>query len=467
MHSAVPSSPLVGLRGDADRSPEQDGTAATDPSIDRLLIEAEIEAEYTIGWVRIAAGLTLFAGGLFASGYSSLLQEHFLRKSTLVALLSVGAFLALGITSLLLVVRHWFKPWMAFALVAGDAAILALSLLAGLESRDLGGNWIAALPVVWAAPLVLTVGALRYRPAVQLWITALLTIGFVVVASSLGFRPFLATAEAGASSAEMSEAIARLFSLPPYLMRGVMLILIGLTTALVMVRARRLLVRAVSETVHRANLARFLPEEIAPLVGRNGVMSSRRGRRQQATIMFVDIREFTAFAEEMDPTTLSIFISAYRRRVMHAAEASGGVVDKFIGDGALVVFGVPEPRQDDSARAIACARHLLALVQRWNAKRQFDPPIRVGIGIHSGVVYCGVIGDERRLEFTVLGDVVNVAARIEQATKQFDVPLLASAIVVAEAGQQSEWQEMSREPLRGRDQHLAVLAPRSNLAPVA
>lgn len=183
--------------------------------------------------------------------------------------------------------------------------------------------------------------------------------------------------------------------------------------------------------------------------------------------MFVDIREFTAFAEEMDPTKLSIFISAYRRRVMHAAEASGGVVDKFIGDGALVVFGVPEPRQDDSARAIACARHLLALVQRWNAKRQFDPPIRVGIGIHSGVVYCGVIGDERRLEFTVLGDVVNVAARIEQATKQFDVPLLASAVVVTEAGQQSEWQEMSREPLRGRDQHLAVLAPRSNLAPVA
>jgi adenylate cyclase len=432
-----------------------------------LLIEAETEAEFTIGWVRIAAGLALFAGGLFASsGIGSLHPDQFAQRSSFVALLSVSAFLALGATSLLLVVRHWFRPWMAFPLVAGDAVILVLALLASLEGRALGGNWIAAMPVAWAAPLVLTVGALRYRSTVQLCITALLTIGFVAVAYGLGFQPAFTSAEAGAPSATTSEAVARLFSLPPYLMRGLILVLIGLTTALVMVRARRLLVRAVSETVHRANLARFLPEEIAPLVSKNGIMALREGRRQQATVMFVDIREFTALAEGMDPARLSVFVSSFRRRVMDAAEAYSAVVDKFIGDGALVVFGFPEPRSDDSARAIACARHLLASVQRWNAKRQFDPPVRVGVGIHSGVVYCGVIGDERRLEFTVLGDVVNVAARIEQATKQFDVPLLASAVVVAEAGQLSGWQEMSHEPLRGRDQHLAVFAPRSSPDPV-
>ena len=392
--------------------------------------------------------------------------DRLVHKPAFTPLLSVSAFLALGAIALLLVVRHWFRPWMAYPLVFGDAVILTLALLTSSQVRALGGNWIAAMPVAWAAPLMLTVGALRYRPTVQMCITALLTTGFVAVAYSLGFHPTLPIAEGGAAAATTGDAVAGLFTLPPYLMRGLFLILIGLTTALVMVRARRLLIRAVSETVRRGNVSRFLPKEIASLVIKDGIMASREGRRQRATIMFVDIREFTALAEGMDPARLSVLVSSFRRRVMDAAADHGAVVDKFVGDGALLVFGVPEPRSDDSACAIACAHQLLASIRRWNAKRQIDPPIRVGIGIHGGVVYCGVIGDERRLEFTVLGDVVNVAERIEQATKQFHVPLLASSVVVTEADQLGEWQEMSHEPLRGPAQHLAVLAPRSGSDPV-
>jgi adenylate cyclase len=145
---------------------------------------------------------------------------------------------------------------------------------------------------------------------------------------------------------------------------------------------------------------------------------------------------------------------------MRAAEAHGGVVDKFIGDGALVVFGVPEPRDDDCVRAIACARRLLALIDQWNTKRGFQPPVRVGVGIHTGEVYCGLVGDDRRLEFTVLGDVVNVAAKLEQATKRFGAALLASEAVVVRAGERDGWQEVGREPLGGRGEHLAILAQR-------
>ncbi len=378
----------------------------------------------------------------------------------MVALLSVLAFLVLGTTSLVLVARRLFRPWMAFALVTGDAAILVASLLTEMERRGLDGNWLAAMPIVWAAPLVLAVGALRYRPGVQLYATALLTIGFVAVATGLGFSPALTSADAPAQG----DAVPRLFSLPPYLMRLVMLILIGVTTTLVILRARRLLVRAVGETMHGLYLARFLPQEIAPLLGDGQGSAAIAGRRQPATIMFADIRGFTALAEEMDPRLVSTFVSSFRKRVMDAAEAHGGVIDKFIGDGALLVFGVPEPRPDDAARAIACARHLLGSVRDWNADREFDFTIRIGIGLHAGVIYCGVIGDERRLEFTVLGDVVNVAARLEQATKQFGVPLLASAAVVAEAGEAQDWREISSEPLRGRDRSLSVLAPRWELA---
>jgi adenylate cyclase len=426
-------------------------------SVAKLFNESEIEAEYMIGWVRIAAGLILFVSGLGISSEFALPSK--VQTLPLTALIAVAAFVILGITSLLLVVRRHFKPWMAFVFVAGDATILAASLFSALETNGLRGNWIAAMPVIWAAPLVLVVGALRYRPAVQAWFTVVMMVGFVGAASALDFHPFPANL-ATIASPSGDPTIAWLFSLPPYLMRAVMLALVGLATAVVMSRSRRLLVRAVDETTRRANLARFLPAEIAPLMGGNNAASWRRGRRQQATILFVDIRGSTALAEKMDPANLSVFISSFRRRVMRAAEASGGVVDKFIGDGALIVFGIPEPRDDDPVRAIACARKLLGLIDRWNLKRRFDPPIRVGIGLHTGEVYCGLVGDERRIEFTVLGDVVNVAAKIEQATKRFNTPLLASDAVVTLAGQRSAWREVSHEPVGGRGERLAILAPR-------
>ena len=444
---------LNAYRSDAGRA------VLTSTSVERLFRESENEAEYTIGWVRIMLGLILFASGfLVSSGTTALTEEYDLNQLRAAALITVGAFLALGITSFLLVISRWFRPWMAFVLVTGDAAILGVSLYVGLNGIGLGGNWVAAMPTIWGVPLLLAVGALRYRPLVQIWATTVTMIAVVGVVFALGFRLFLTGVETPASPGELGANIARLFSLPPYLMRAVMLTLIGLTTALAMVRSRRLLMRAVSETARRANLARFLPAEIAPLVGENDVATWRQGRRQQGTILFVDIRGFTAYAEKLDPARLSVFISSFRRRVMRATEAFGGVVDKFIGDGALVVFGIPEPQNDDCARAIACAHRLLALLDQWNVKRGFDPPIRVGIGIHSGELYYGLVGDDRRLELTVLGDTVNVAAKIEQATKRFNTALLASETVVMQAGQQRSWGEVGREPLGGRGEHLAIFA---------
>ena len=167
------------------------------------------------------------------------------------------------------------------------------------------------------------------------------------------------------------------------------------------------------------------------------------------------------------PARLAIFVSAFRRRVMRAAAQHGGVVDKFIGDGALILFGVPAESHDDAARALACGRTLFDLVERWNEKRGFDPPVRIGVGIHQGEVFCGVVGDEARLEFTVLGEAVNIAARIEQATKTLERSFLASREVVEAAGEARAGSRSRCEPLRG------VIAPgwrclmRARFAPIA
>jgi adenylate cyclase len=175
----------------------------------------------------------------------------------------------------------------------------------------------------------------------------------------------------------------------------------------------------------------------------------------------VDLRGSTKIAEDMDPAQLSVFISSFRRRVTRAVKAYPGVIDKFIGDGAFIVFGIPEPQPGDADRAVRCGREIVRLIANWNAKRRFDPPVRVGVGIHIGEAYCGIVGDEERLEFTVLGDAVNVAARIEQATKEFNEPLLVSEAVARETDAANRWREVTREPLRGRLQPMGIFAPGS------
>ncbi|MCJ2023836.1 CHASE3 domain-containing protein [Methylobacterium sp. J-067] len=236
---------------------------------------------------------------------------------------------------------------------------------------------------------------------------------------------------------------------------------IWITVAALVVLLVVLAASAIREAGRRANLARFLPEELSDRLADEDD-SLRAGRRQNAAVAFVDMRGSTALAETLDPHALSQFLTAFRRRVMRVARLRGGVVDKFIGDGALIVFGLPEPRPDDAARALAFARDLVAVIERWNARSEDRAPIRIGVGIHYGDLFCGIIGEDMRLEFTVLGDTVNVAARLEQATKTHGVPILVSEAVLAAAGDGEgvgPWREVSRAPLRGRTEAMAYLTP--------
>jgi len=422
-----------------------------------LLNEADFEAERTTGWVRIAVAVALAASLLVSGRIASAAGYEDIWTRLGLGALAVGALLTLDVVSLALVWTGSYAPWMAFAFTAADGIIIVLAVGATLHDNRLGGNWIAIAPTLWAAPLMLAVGALRYRPDVQLWVTGLTVIGLALVAVTFQASVFLPSPDAAAFGG--NPAAPDLLSLPANLVRAVMLALAGATTALVMLRARRLLHRAVTEASERASLARFLPAEIAPLMEGDSLEVWRQGRRQEITVLFVDLRGSTALAEHMDPARLSVFISSFRRRVMQAAQTHGGVVDKFMGDGALLTFGIPQPEPDDARRAILCAREIIRLVARWNAKRRFDPPVRVGIGLHTGEAFCGVVGAQERLEFTVLGDVVNVAARIEQMTKRFGTSLVATEATVARAGEAGRWQEVGREAPRGRSGTVRMLVP--------
>jgi adenylate cyclase len=181
----------------------------------------------------------------------------------------------------------------------------------------------------------------------------------------------------------------------------------------------------------------------------------RRGRRQQVAVLFADIRGFTQRAETMDPAALGTFVAEFRRRVSLAADAHGGVIDKFVGDSAMLVFGVPQPAPADARNALRCAEALLAGTAEWNRERQAtgEDRVEIGIGVHWGEVFCGAIGDERRLEYTVLGDTVNVASRLEQEAKAASLRLIVSQDLLDAADEPAPkppWITLQPHLLRGR-----------------
>jgi len=166
----------------------------------------------------------------------------------------------------------------------------------------------------------------------------------------------------------------------------------------------------------------------------------------------------------MDPAATGRLLADFRRFVVATATRCEGVVDKFIGDAAMLVFGLPSPRPDDARRALTCARALLAGTPGEWAR---DPEatggngaIELGIGLHAGDAFCGAVGDEARLEFTVLGDTVNIAARLEQETKAVGLPLVVSRAFLAAAGETvdgRDWQQLGARTLRGRAQPVDLL----------
>ncbi|WP_237479148.1 adenylate/guanylate cyclase domain-containing protein [Lichenibacterium dinghuense] len=237
-------------------------------------------------------------------------------------------------------------------------------------------------------------------------------------------------------------------------MRGIKLAT-SVTTAVSLVLMGLVALAALAEVRKRARLARFLPAEVATRLadGESGLLQGRSG---PATVAFVDVRGFTALAERLTPEALSTSLAAFRGTVSDAARSCGGMVDKFIGDGALVVFGALDGDQASAGNALRFAEALRAALPPLLGGAAF----RVGVGIHHGEVFCGIVGGAERQEFTVLGDMVNVASRIEEATKAFGADLLVSEAVLRAAGaDRGAWRDVSRAPLRGRSESIALYAP--------
>jgi adenylate cyclase len=213
----------------------------------------------------------------------------------------------------------------------------------------------------------------------------------------------------------------------------------------------------------RQAFARYVSQQVMDGILQDGRVPCVEGDRRRVTILFSDIRGFTTMAEKMPPEQVVGLLNEYFERMIDVVFRHGGTLDKLIGDGLMAIFGAPadDPHQEEHAvrAALDMQRELEALNNKWSAAGR--PRLEIGIGIHSGPAIIGNVGSTQRMEYTAVGDAVNLAARLESASKDLQVGLVVSEHTFEPVRSLFAFQRLGEVKAKGRSDTVTVYGPRS------
>lgn len=189
--------------------------------------------------------------------------------------------------------------------------------------------------------------------------------------------------------------------------------------------------------------------------GRLQEVRAGEGREIECSVLFLDVHGFSRLSERLDAPAAFRLLNGYLAVVAPAIHRHGGFVDKYLGDGLLAIFDREGRHRDD---AVACARELVLLTERYNAEGRDEGrgPLRVGIGLCAGRVMLGTLGLDDRLEFTVLGDAVNTAQRIQELTREHGCAVLLDGALLAGSDAESATRALGEVTLRGKDRPVSL-----------
>jgi len=235
------------------------------------------------------------------------------------------------------------------------------------------------------------------------------------------------------------------------LSKGVYMVIAGLVTGFVAGRLKVQMEQSLRAARERDRAIGIFGQHVSPQVAERLLNQpiALSGEERHVCVVFLDIRGFSAMAVERTPTQVVDYLNILFDPMITSVNDHRGIVNKFLGDGFMAVFGAPAEDPDLCRNAVSCAREILDLVAKLNAQGVI-PPTRLGIGVHAGPAVTGNVGSERRKEYTIIGDTVNVAARVEQATKPFGAQLLVTGAVLEAIGPQADARDLGEVELRGQ-----------------
>jgi len=211
------------------------------------------------------------------------------------------------------------------------------------------------------------------------------------------------------------------------------ILLVTMIIAMVLTRSKEILYQAVSKKQAAKDLARFFDRSVAEKITHSdSILQAGYGETRKAAIMFADIRGFTMLSKSLSPSELIEFLGEYQSLLVPIIQKHHGAIDKFMGDGIMASFGAVTPSNIYAADALKTVDAIMEAIDKWNERRgeKGKDAVSIGIGLAVGEVIFGVIGNSERLEYTVIGETANLAAKLEKHNKVEDTRALTSSDTV-------------------------------------
>ncbi len=417
---AASSMPLSLGAGTALRRPRT--TAALSPRIRAAIEEQQDQSERLIGWAQLVI-VSTFAM-LFAIAPKQLPIPIWERVPAWV----IGAYLAFTLLRLVLSYRMRLPGWLLALSVGADVALLIVLILSFHIEYSQPTSFSLKAPTLLYVFIFIALRALRFDARYVLlaglaaaagWFAM---IAYVLTYDMMGGTPITRnyvtylTSNSMLLGAEFDKIISML--------------IVTAVLVVALVRARNLLVSSVAEHQAASALSRFFAPEIAQRIrGSQHDIRAGQGEARDAAILTTDIRGFTKLSATLEPDQVIALLTEYQARLVRIIQRHNGVIDKFLGDGILASFGCAMPNERYAADALRAAIEIQSVADSWAKERMAAglPPLGIGTAVTTGRVIFGAIGDASRLEFTVIGDAVNLAAKLDKHSKAEGVRALAAA----------------------------------------
>ncbi len=382
-------------------------------------------------------------------------------------------FSLLGWGSWLVAKSTWGRPWHQYALVFADFSLLTFTLLFPnpLVPFEYPPQFAFRFEPFIYFFVLLSGLAYVYQPRLVLWGGVSAAVSWTIGIGWLISLPDTVLQESNNVGVEETLFMA---AQPTFIDVGVrvqeivvFLIASGLL-ALAVRRSRNIALRQARLAREKENLGRYFPKKTAQLLAERTDPFSRP-KEHNAAVLFADLVAFTTWSEKRAPVETIGLLREVHGLLADIVFRHDGTLDKFIGDGLMATFGTPEPTEKDASNAVRAMIGMIDEFERWKEAKgvQDGRDIKLAVGAHYGNVVIGNIGTKQRLEFAVLGDTVNVASRLESATREAGCSGLASQALIT-AAKEEEFEEetdyidrfnpIGRINLRGRKEKIEVFA---------